>query len=399
MRYLYLLLAAVGLAFTAESTGQAGEPSKNSEAERITGLIRQLGDKQFVKREAASKGLEAIGVSALHLVRRASLSHPDLEIRRRARQLVQRLATKLQLRRLEGHTDGVITVALSPDGKLAMSGPVCYTSTDSAARLWDLETGKELRRLEGHKGGVYCAAFFSDGKRAVTGGDLTLRVWDVASGKEVRRLEGHTKGVYGLALAADDKSLLSADADGTLRLWDVASGKEVRQFRGHAAPARAVAVSPDGKRAASVGVFADQTLRVWDVATAREVHRINMALAAWRDTWGTATVTFSPDGKLVAAANSQTPLVRLWEAATGKNVLTLRGHVDVVGTLAFTPDGQRLLSGGEDRTIRVWDLCSGEELYSLPGHEHRIWGIAVAPDGRRALSASFDRTIRVWSLR
>src|SRR5213079_2420941 len=73
-------------------------------------------------------------------------SRDDLAIQRRASRLMRTLNARLQIRCFEGHTDGVIAVALSPNGKLALSGAVCYTSKDSAARLWDVATGKELRR-------------------------------------------------------------------------------------------------------------------------------------------------------------------------------------------------------------------------------------------------------------
>ncbi len=66
--------------------------------------------------------------------------------------------------------------------------------------------------------------------------------------------------------------------------------------------------------------------------------------------------------------------------------------------MAFTPDGRRLLTGGEDRTLRLWDVASGKELRRFVGHTHRVWSVACSPDGRYALSGSFDRTLRLWRL-
>src|SRR5262249_42465206 len=147
------------------------------------------------RREAASKALEAIGLPAFDALGRAR-SSPDLEIRLRARRILKALTARLHIRTFKGHSDGVIAVAISPDGKYALSGPVCYTSKDSAARLWDVRTGKELRRFVGHTGGVYSVAFSPDGKRALTGGDQVIRLWDVATGKELKRFEGHDAQVY-----------------------------------------------------------------------------------------------------------------------------------------------------------------------------------------------------------
>jgi RNA polymerase sigma factor (sigma-70 family) len=94
----------------------------------------------------------------------------------------------LAVSRFEGHTDGVMVVAFSPDGKRALSGGVCYGDRDPTVRLWDVATGKELLRLEGHTGGVYSLAFLPGGKKAISGGaDGTIRIWDLESGKELNR--------------------------------------------------------------------------------------------------------------------------------------------------------------------------------------------------------------------
>src|SRR5262249_38597071 len=150
-----------------------------AEQARVAALINQLGDAKFARREQAAKQLEEIGAPALPALRRAAATNKDEEIALRAAALVEAILPRLPLRRLAGHTDGVVTVALSADGKRALSGPVCYTSRDSDARVWDTATGKELGHLQGHAGGVYSAAFMPDGKHALTGGaDATIRLWE-----------------------------------------------------------------------------------------------------------------------------------------------------------------------------------------------------------------------------
>src|SRR6516225_3474945 len=219
MRIPQCLATAISLTCALSLSSIDVIASGKAEQAKVAALIDQLGNTKFARREQAARQLQQIGVLALPALRQAAATSNDAEIARRAAVLIKAIIPRLQLRRFEGHTDGIITVALCPDSKQALSGPVCYTSRDSAARVWDVATGKELGRLHGHTGGVYSVAFLPDGKKALTGGaDATIRLWDVATGKELKRLLGHRTTVYALAVAPDGKSFVSGGEDGTVRL-------------------------------------------------------------------------------------------------------------------------------------------------------------------------------------
>jgi WD40 repeat protein len=106
-------------------------------------------------------------------------------------------------------------------------------------------------------------------------------------------------------------------------------------------------------------------------------------------------VAFSPDGqRLVSGAGDGT--VRIREAASGTELRCLRGHENSVSRVTFSPDGQRLVSGSWDNTVRVWDAARGAELRCLRGHESLVLSVTFAPDGQRLVSGSIDKTVRVW---
>ena len=107
------------------------------------------------------------------------------------------------------------------------------------------------------------------------------------------------------------------------------------------------------------------------------------------------TAAFSPDGKRVVTA-SRDKTARVWDAASGQPVATLRGHTDMVNSAAFSPDGQRVVTASEDKTARVWDAASGQLLASLQGHTSGVSSAAFSPDGKRIVTASRDKTARVW---
>jgi mono/diheme cytochrome c family protein len=165
--------------------------------------------------------------------------------------------------------------------------------------------------------------------------------------------------------------------------------EEVRPFAGHTGVIGCVAFSADGKRAATGSD--DQTVRVWEVASGKEVLRLS------GHTEEVHAVAFARDGSRLASGGRDRTL-RLWDVATGKELHRFTGHTERITGVAFGPDGRRLLSASWDGTVRLWDADTGQELHRFTGHTGPVSCLAVAPDGRTLLSGSHDGTVRLWDL-
>ena len=107
------------------------------------------------------------------------------------------------------------------------------------------------------------------------------------------------------------------------------------------------------------------------------------------------SIAFSPDGKRIVTGSSD-KTVRVWDAVTAQELLTLKGHTVAVVAVAFSPDGSRIVTGSSDKTVRVWDAVTAQELLTLKGHTVAVVAVAFSPDGSRIVTGSSDKTVRVW---
>jgi WD40 repeat protein/serine/threonine protein kinase len=279
----------------------------------------------------------------------------------------------------------VYAVALHPDGRrLATAGPNGIAGVGTV-RVLDLDTGQPVREQKAHTA-------------EVTDGAYSLRVWNLDTGQAVWDRKVDATEVTDVAYSPDGRWLAWAGVDeresgGAVRLWDAETGREIREFEKPTASAFGLAFSPDGHWLASG--WGDGIVRIWDTrdpaSQARELPGHSGMVRR---------VMFLPHGRLASAGGSwlgsELGEVKIWDLATGRVVLDLRGHTMLVSDLASSPDGRRLATGSLDRTIKLWDTTTGEEVLTLRGHTAGVSCVAFSPDGRRIASGSWDRTIRIW---
>jgi WD40 repeat protein len=287
----------------------------------------------------------------------------------------------------------VTAVTFSPEGKV-----LATSSSDYTVRVRDPRTGKVRHTLTGPNE-FFGVALSPDGSHlAAANRDGTVLIWDPSDGRLLHTLSGHTDRVYSVAYHPNGQVLASTGADKTIRLWDVPTGQHLATLQGHDDTIFHVAFSPDGGRLATVS--RDESVKIWDVALRRVLHVLvghQRVYKGIRPVWGNAGygLVFSPDGRRLASALLDRRVL-VWEAESGRLLLTLQGHRGLVNGLAFSQDSARLASAGEDRTIKLWELTTGQETLSLTGHQHPVLCVAFSPDRRCLVSGDTAGCVYHW---
>jgi cytochrome c len=278
---------------------------------------------------------------------------------------------------LRGHGGPVRALAISPDGKHAISG-----SFDTSAIRWSLERNVAEQVLRFHDNAVNAVAYLADGRIVTAGADAHIAIWTPGRQSPDRVLDGHTGPIVNVAVSPDGKMLASASWDHTVRLWPLEGGGP-RVLQGHAGNVNGVAFSRDGKHLISAGY--DATLRLWrlggDDMTVRTLPSpLN-------------SVVVASDGEIVAAG------------ATGK-VFFLSPNGDMLGEvqasdapviqIALSPDGSLAAAAGVRGSVAVIDRKARTLLRTLIGPGLPVWSAVFFPDNRTLLTGGTDRVIRRW---
>ncbi|HLO14908.1 MAG TPA: WD40 repeat domain-containing protein, partial [Anaerolineales bacterium] len=304
------------------------------------------------------------------------------------------------------HDAAVSSVAFSPDGKYIVSGGL-----DGTVRVWDVVTGKETARMMHDH--VTLVAFSPDGKFVASAGGNIARVWNVATGKEVAHMI-HDHSVNSFAFSPDGKLIVSGgcEADnndyciqGSARVWDAMTGKEIEKIS-YDGDVTFVAFSPDGKFGVTISGSYNNAVYIWEVATGKEIAQMKPGEIGY-------SVAFSPDGKFIVSGGCDYKeygicfggSTRVFDASTGTEVARMIHDGAPVGSVAFSPDGKFIVSGGCDNyendnctqgSVSVWDATTYTEITRVV-HDGEVTSVVFSPDGKFIASVS-GNTAHVWAV-
>jgi WD40 repeat protein len=297
----------------------------------------------------------------------------------------------------------LLAIEALPDARNAVEHP--HVEEAEFQLLNGIRHRQEVRVLSGHRERVISAAFSPDGRRVVTASDDgAARIWDRDTGELLNILDGAAARMGRAKFSHDGQQVLAGGA-GMARIWNASTGAELAVFRA-ARFVQCVAFSPDDRRL--VTASQDGSVVLWNTETGDRIanfgqydNTLEVELAApYHLHDGTPilfmfSVAFAPDGRRVLTASADRT-ARIWIPETGKEIACFSGHSHYVTGAAFSPNGRRVVTGSADKTARVWDARNGKQIAVFAAHDDAVTSAAFSPDGRHVVTGSKDNTARIW---
>jgi WD40 repeat protein len=302
-----------------------------------------------------------------------------------------------------GHTDYVNCVALSPDGRFAASG-----SNDKSVRLWDIRTGREVWKNPEFRHMLRAVSFSPDGRKVFSCDLGSVSILDADTGRAQTIFD--IKCWDRARFSRDCRFLFAKHPDGAATIYDVAMQRAIhrvdRKYSAHDG-----AFTPDGRKA----LYGVLQLTMLDIGSGRET-KTPIKQSCYFE-----ALDVSLDGGLLVSGSGRVWVgdrdlpgdhaIRIWDLRDGRQLARLGEHDGWPWTVAFSPDGRRVLSGGSgrvedwyghkpgaDNSLRLWDVNSRSLISQFKGHQAAVLSVAYSRDGRYAVSGSSDSTVRLWRL-
>jgi len=279
------------------------------------------------------------------------------------------LSKGTELYKLTGYTGSVHKVAFSPDGKVLLAG-----SQQDGYKSWDTHSGRELQRAK------------TDARNLIgftpEGGLLTSAAGKVYLSKDwTGAEERELKGAIGTSVVANLGARLLASSEafgGEVRLWDIATSHEMPSSSEARDIVSGIAISHDGHLLASASTFGVELWNLLDSSARVLTPPFDLA----------TSVGFSPDGKSLASWGISNTF-SVWDVSSGKKRFTAI-HGGTLNCVAFRPGGDEIASASDDHTIRIWNASTGKLLKTLQAYAGSVISLAFSLDGNQIISYGWE---------
>ncbi len=352
-------------------------------------IVSQRNNSQELFESNTGKEFDALltGLNSAKLFKRLGFGI-DTDTKMRVKDTLQNAVLWVAERnRLDGHKAAVNKIIFSPDGRFLASD-----STDSTIKLWDVSTGKVINTLNKDQMKIQSFSFIKNGLLAYDSADGTVKLWNVTTGKVIKTHNKNALGAKSVTFSPNGW-VASRLTDNSLKIWDITTGKTITTLPPDKIGFNNVIFSSDGQRLASQSEQGDQIIwKIWNVTTSKPISTCQRVAGGFVD-----SVSFSPDGQLLVSAGEDS-LIHLCEVTTGKEIKSIQGHTWRIGSVSFSPNGKMLVAGDWNKIIKLWDVATGQEIKTFIGHKGKLLSVSFSPKGNLFASASDDGAIKLWNL-
>ncbi|CAN5451121.1 hypothetical protein BH10PLA2_BH10PLA2_03780 [soil metagenome] len=303
---------------------------------------------------------------------------------------------------IKAHDHEVRCLALNDQGTVIASG-----SADRTVRLWEVPSGKHLATCVGHTDWIN-ALFFDDELDLLIGAgrDGRLFSWRSPEGTRHRRLRRRRRPFICMQPSSPKALAVCGTADGMLFVWDPRTGSELVSVDAHDGAVACLAV--DERNDLCVTGGADCQIRIWSLPAGKRLRSMAAHKSKRRpiglpiETDSVLSLAISPDGTMLASGGTDGEVI-LWSLPGAGQIVRLDAHMGHVTSLTFAPDSRTLFSGGADRKIHLWSVSDGNRLSTLSDHFGDINILRISPSGETLASCGggglgIEHTLRLWRL-
>jgi WD40 repeat protein len=321
----------------------------------------------------------------------------------------------------------VKSVAVTPDGKTIMS-----VSADNTIKLWDIKSGEHINTLDRQESVISSLAITPDGKFIIIGSERgTIDLCEIKTGKaigtfnnsfncgSINSLEVSSNGKYFVSINDFNYEELPCGQEDyeTLTIWDIESRQVIHHCKAHIG-----ATTVNEEYLVSSISYYDYSNYYIENISISDIKSGN--IIDWLDGYvqkhstKVSSLAITPDGSTIVSGggdekntiyllcqdntylevSDSTKTIKLWDVAKSSYIKVLEGHTDTVNSIIIMQDGKNIVSGSKDKNIKIWDIQSGECIRTLEGHEDSVNSVIITQDEKNIVSKSYDKTIKVWDI-